>query len=203
MVDLHKLATLVQLIEQQGRNGLRRLIFVGDENQLPPIGLGRPFHDLVNYLQEDPARRERHVVRLVTDCRQQSDSLITDVAEIFVGKNRYFAPLMEKIQTTNEISKWLKVFYWDTPETLVATIDQEIETLLRAEGKFQSGVTKPQALNLLFGLYEKGYVHNNDIATLCEDAFQIITPYRSGGPGTLGINRAVRDVYKQGWWPDK
>ena len=35
----------------------RRIIFVGDPNQLPPIGSGKPFVDLVNLLREElPAR---------------------------------------------------------------------------------------------------------------------------------------------------
>jgi ATP-dependent exoDNAse (exonuclease V) alpha subunit len=201
MLDLQKLATLVQLVEQQGRNGLQRLIFIGDENQLPPIGLGRPFHDLVSYLQEDPGRRERHMVRLVTDCRQQSDSLVTEVAEIFVGKNRYFAPMLAKIQKPFD-SEHLKVFYWDTPEELTTKIDQQLANLLRAKGKLNEGVSKPYALNLLFGLYDTGNVPNFDAKALTADAFQIITPYRSGGYGTLGLNRAVRDIYKEGWWPE-
>ena len=39
MVDLQRLATLVQLIQQKGRTSLKRLILIGDENQLPPIGV--------------------------------------------------------------------------------------------------------------------------------------------------------------------
>ena len=33
------------------RNRAKRIIFVGDPNQLPPIGAGRPFVDLVNHLK--------------------------------------------------------------------------------------------------------------------------------------------------------
>ena len=36
---------------------VKRIIFVGDPNQLPPIGSGKPFVDLVNLLREElPAR---------------------------------------------------------------------------------------------------------------------------------------------------
>ena len=35
--------------------GVKRYIFVGDHCQLPPIGAGRPFVDIVNYLKPDNA----------------------------------------------------------------------------------------------------------------------------------------------------
>ena len=36
---------------------VERLILVGDPNQLPPIGVGRPFADLVEHLDVGPSRR--------------------------------------------------------------------------------------------------------------------------------------------------
>lgn len=37
---------------------VQRLILVGDPNQLPPIGVGRPFADLVSYLETTDAKAE-------------------------------------------------------------------------------------------------------------------------------------------------
>jgi exodeoxyribonuclease V alpha subunit len=53
MIDLPKLAVLCRLLELQKLPSLRRFILVGDENQLPPIGFGRPFHDIVAYMRAD------------------------------------------------------------------------------------------------------------------------------------------------------
>lgn len=202
MVDLQRLATLIQLVQQKGRTSLKRLILIGDENQLPPIGLGRPFYDLVAHIQADPKRADRHIVRLQSDCRQQSDPLVTEVAEIFIGKNRYHSPLLAQLQTTKKLSDWLRVFYWNSPEELTSLVDQQLEQLLRDRGHLTPERTKPQALNLLYGLYDGGYVPSNDPANLEAGAFQIVTPYRAGNFGTLGLNRALRDTYKQGWWPN-
>ena len=41
--------------------GVKRYIFVGDHRQLPPIGAGRPFVDIVNYLKPDNAESMFHV----------------------------------------------------------------------------------------------------------------------------------------------
>jgi ATP-dependent exoDNAse (exonuclease V) alpha subunit len=203
MMDLQRMAVLAQLLEQQGRTSLKRVILIGDENQLPPIGLGRPFCDLISYLQADSTQRDKHLVRLKTDCRQQSDPLITEIAEIFIGKNRYYAPLLAKLGEDRELSPWLKVFYWDTPEQLASIVDQQLEQLLQDAEKLAKGQTKREALNLLFGLYDRGYVPNDDLKALTVDAFQIVTPYRAGGYGTLSLNETVRGIYKTGWWPDR
>src|SRR5690606_32821969 len=37
----------------QGINGYHRLILVGDHDQLPPIGPGKPFVDIIHYLRPD------------------------------------------------------------------------------------------------------------------------------------------------------
>ena len=41
---------LAAIFEAIGQNHVQRIILVGDLNQLPPIGVGRPFADLAIYL---------------------------------------------------------------------------------------------------------------------------------------------------------
>jgi exodeoxyribonuclease V alpha subunit len=48
MVDVELLATLFRAVEWES---VRRLILVGDHHQLPPIGPGRPFYDLIAALR--------------------------------------------------------------------------------------------------------------------------------------------------------
>ena len=47
MVNLYHLALLFRAIEVHQPGATRRVILVGDENQLPPIGCGKPFQDIV------------------------------------------------------------------------------------------------------------------------------------------------------------
>src|SRR5258708_37779450 len=49
MLDLELIAALFRAINWAS---VQRLIFVGDPNQLPPIGRGRVFADLIDWLQE-------------------------------------------------------------------------------------------------------------------------------------------------------
>src|SRR5690606_14682095 len=47
MVDLFKLAILFTIIRL---DKIKRVILVGDEFQLPPIGFGKPFRDLIDFV---------------------------------------------------------------------------------------------------------------------------------------------------------
>jgi ATP-dependent exoDNAse (exonuclease V) alpha subunit len=49
MIDLKLMATLFRAINW---NYLTRLIFVGDPNQLPPIGKGKVFSDIIEFIKD-------------------------------------------------------------------------------------------------------------------------------------------------------
>jgi hypothetical protein len=95
------------------------------------MGLGPPFYDIIAYLNAEPKRANNHLVCLKMDCRQQSDARVTEVAEIFVGRNRSYAPLLVQLREDRELSPWLKIFYWDTPEQLASIVDRQLEKVLR------------------------------------------------------------------------
>lgn len=78
VVDLPHLALLFRALEVHQPGSIKRVILVGDGNQLPPIGCGRPYHDIITYLQEDADREQRNLVRLTTNCRQRYDETVLD-----------------------------------------------------------------------------------------------------------------------------
>lgn len=55
MVDLDKLAEILNRVNTQSPY-FKRLILVGDENQLPPIGAGKVFEDILEYLRTGESR---------------------------------------------------------------------------------------------------------------------------------------------------
>ncbi len=198
MVDLAKLAVVCRAIEVH-EPGIARVVFVGDENQLPPIGMGRPLHDLLSYLQRDAALADRHMVRLRSNCRQRQDRTVVDAAYLFAGKNRYRTDLYRQLLEGGEISSHLRVVYWQTPDELYQLIEERMDSLLKLPPS-PSGEAREESLNLFFNLYDNGFVKGyrqekveNELAV---DALQLLSPYRAGYAGAMGLNEAVRERYR-------
>jgi hypothetical protein len=202
MVDLQHFAVLLSLLDFEGGNAVKRLILVGDENQLPPIGFGKPFYDIVEFVRSSLERKKQHYVHLETNCRQAFDEKILKVADIFVGKNRYYEELFEALQKGGPISTGLVVDHWASPQELQQKVDARLEEVIGREVP-GSSEGKPGKFNELFGLYPKGWVPKNSTENLKLDTFQIITPYNAGFYGTLGLNQYVRTEYKAGFYPDR
>ncbi len=200
MVDLKRLAVLFALLDLKGANAVKRVILVGDENQLPPIGYGRPFFDIVEFLKSKGY--DRHLIRLETNCRQEFDANILRVADIFVGKNRYYEELLEKLKTGGQISEGLVVEHWTSPEELQAKIRERLNEVINREVGSQALGNLSGGFNQLLGLYPEGYVPENSPQKLDLDRFQIITPYNTDFYGTLGLNQFIRSEYKKGFFPD-
>ena len=127
MVDLPHLALLCRALEVHQSGSIKRVILVGDENQLPPIGCGRPFHDIITYIRENAAREQRHLVRLTTNCRQQHDKTVLDAAHLFAGKNRYHTDLYERLLVGGKISSFLTVEYWEDVDNLHKQVAHHID----------------------------------------------------------------------------
>src|SRR3546814_6358640 len=88
MLDLALAATFFRSIEWQN---VKRLILVGDHNQLPPIGRGRVFSDIIEWLRE---AETHNLAVLETNMRQMENRLdgrgqgILDLAELFLVDSR-------------------------------------------------------------------------------------------------------------------
>jgi exodeoxyribonuclease V alpha subunit len=144
MVDLTRLAVVLRALEVHEPN-VRRVVFVGDENQLPPIGMGRPLYDILAFLNSDPKTADENIVRLRTNCRQRQDRTVIDAAYLFAGKNRYSTDLYQKLLKGGEIltegqkKSSLRVEYWETPEALNQLITHHLDELLRREEHLTGG----------------------------------------------------------------
>ena len=69
MLDLPLLATFFRAVNW---NAVQRLILVGDPNQLPPIGTGKVFADLIDWLRLE---MPEHVSELTNNIRQLQNQL--------------------------------------------------------------------------------------------------------------------------------
>jgi exodeoxyribonuclease V alpha subunit len=206
MIDLEKLKVLLSCIRFT-KDLPRRLIMVGDENQLPPIGFGKPFHDIITYIQSHEKLEHAHYVNLRSNCRQENDPKILQLAEVFSDKKRYYEESLELFDKSGVVSRGLTIKRWRTREELDKMLMETIEALLPT-GKNQSGdpLTPKQAFNKLLGLYDTGYVNNKGFVfaeRLRLDALQCLAPYRAGSGGTLGVNNAIQMKFRREDDPDE
>lgn len=128
MLDLELITTLFRSINWAS---VRRLIFVGDANQLPPIGRGRVFADLIDWLQEyDPSS----VGLLTTNIRQMENRLrgdgtgILELASLYTRTKQTpekdevakddAEDILRRVQEGGDVDKDLRVVYWKDADEL-------------------------------------------------------------------------------------
>ena len=201
MLDLKKFTFLLSIIKFSDRYP-KRVILVGDENQLPPIGFGKPFHDTIEYTQQSDKYATSHYINLISNCRQENDENILKLAEAFTDKTRGYEEAFNLIDSgEGKKSKGLFVYEWRNKEQLNAKIDGALNRVfdfeeVEKDEDLSNGFEK---LNILFGLYGSGYVNNQDfefVKTLKLETMQLLTPYRTGYSGTLGLNRFIQSNYR-------
>ena len=132
MLNLHLIEVLLD-----GLAETTHIVFVGDADQLPPIGAGKPFDDLI-------ASGAAPVVRLTQIFRQAAKSMITTAAhEINQGQPPHLEPEDEQEQD---------FFFIDriTPERALETVVEVVAE--RAPGKF--GVDPVREVQVLAPMYK-------------------------------------------------
>lgn len=229
MIDLQKLYILFSIIKFSD-DYPKRIIFVGDENQLPPIGFGKPFHDIINHVVSKENLFEKHYIHLSTNCRQENDLNIIKLAEAFSDKTRYFEESLNLLYKKGKVSDGLEVHYWKTKDELQTTIREKIKELMVEEltselkgcdkrikeeesDSMKEHLKKRKTLledglkngsdikrfNLLNGLYENGFVPFVEYdfrKTLMLENLQLLSPYRPGFFGVLGLNKLIQKEFR-------
>lgn len=196
MVDLFQLALIFRAIEVHQPTSTKRVILVGDENQLPPIGCGKPLQDILTYLRADAALEVTNHVRLIANCRQQHDTKVLDAAHLFAGRNRYHSELFDAMCAGGEISPFLQVRYYNDREELHSAIDDFVTSVLAEGVPGYEEMSREQAFNLLMKLFENGNVPKFDAGALDLDRAQLLSPYRGGPSGALGLSSFVRENWR-------
>ena len=181
---------------------VKRIIFVGDPNQLPPIGSGKPFVDLVNLLREGlPARSSLDNPR-VCNCygelrinrRQQKEEERLDVnlSRCFTRTEELYDEEDIISEIVQERSENIQIKQWQTRE--------DLEVLLFETVADEIGMENPddlagfdRAFGASVGDYETFF--NKDSAKYV-DKWQIMSPVRNMPQGVVNINRLFHQKYR-------
>lgn len=171
-------------------NTVKRVILIGDPYQLPPIGPGRPFADLCNYLKTHPKSPEHASLaelRTVVRTTEHGKSDILALAAWFSGEkpDKSGDAIFDKI-ANGDLNNDLSVYTWQDTDN----IKERLITVL--ENEF--GVDDNAIANKL--ILTMGLNDIKDIISSPEkvEGFQILTPVRNPMWGSVELNNAVQDI---------
>ncbi len=175
---------------------VKRIILVGDPYQLPPIGPGRPFADLCNYLEsidEDHAdsaakaalARLSVVVRTTT--RGLSDTLT--LASWFSGlkPNKNSDEIFSRLSDNAQLND-LSLYCWEEPKQLETLLK---EVLIEELGLDTNNLN--QSFYACLGLHQTSEARKNPS---CVENQQILTPVRNPLWGTYNLNKLMQQLFQ-------
>ncbi len=183
----------------QALKAAKRILFVGDPNQLPPIGAGRPFVDLVHLLSR---RLADGAFPRVCDCygeltvnRRQGGSQ----ERLDVELSRWFTSAQEKLDdgVIAEIEKGgsshISLIPWSDEKELE-------EKLLQAMAKEvgMKDVDDQDGFDLsLGGTRGNSCMFFNLGSAQYAEAWQILAPVRNMPQGVMNLNRLLHQKYRE------
>lgn len=177
----------------------KRIIFVGDPNQLPPIGAGRPFVDLVNLLRR---KLKKGVFPRVCPCygeltinrRQKAGEKRLDVefSKLFTGtENLQEGDIVVEIAKGE--NKHISFVRWETKEELEEKL---LHALVNELG--MDDVDDQNGFDFSLGGTQKefGIFFDRGCANFAED-WQILAPVKNMPHGVMNINRLIHLKYRE------
>ena len=170
MVDETLLAVLFSMINPET---LEHLILVGDERQLPPIGVGRPFVDLIFYLKQKGL--ETNFIHLESNLRFDPSTSLGIFSDLFGGQEQPSSTEIE--EALNRKDESLERHYFGNADELRSVMKQIL-------GQVGCQNVSDSLFTRFIDVFE-----SEDKLNL--DKVQVITPRRIGDFGSMGINRNV------------
>lgn len=193
----------------QALKGVHRLILIGDYRQLPPIGSGRPFVDIIRHLAPEGILEKFPRVSPgyaeLTIRRRQAGEEREDLqlAEWFSGSP--IAPgeddVFDKVVSAGE-SKHVRFVQWDSAEEmrekLIDILVDELELSGRDDIAGFDGKLGGEPWNEMrfFNMRNPKYPDKPGAAETAE-GWQILAPVRSGPHGVPDLNRLIHKHFRQ------
>jgi ATP-dependent exoDNAse (exonuclease V) alpha subunit len=191
MVDLGLFATLFRVIKW---SNVKRLILFGDPNQLPPIGRGKVFSDIIVWLNEN---YPKNLGQLQFNVRQMLNRVtgtgngIVDLADILIQEKQSGdgvskarrEEILRRIQEGGDVDKDLRVYYWNNIEDLNMLLKKELIRDLKDES---GGADLPKSWIQACSI-PNSYDKNPSY-------LQVLSPFRGEIFGTENINMYLQSM---------
>ncbi len=189
MIPMDLLGVLFRALDL---NQVSRLILVGDPNQLPPIGPGRPFVDIIAWLRAD-TDRSRHLARLTERARHEDhNSLALQLADGYLSEDP--TPGDDDLLSRaarQDVEGDLEVHFWRDHTQLDILMSARMKQLL----DLTDGNAAYKPFNTSIGISnERKGEHDPRLA----EHWQILSPVRNHEFGTTEINRKIQARYRGG-----
>ena len=179
---------------------VQRVILVGDPNQLPPIGVGRPFADLVSYLEttsanaDDGTQLRNALARLTVEVRTATATNdASDTLRLASWFTRESQPVdADRVLSDLEFGSGfndLDLAFWKTPDELRAKL---LEAFQRHLGLRDTDDVV--GFNSALGLDDRGWVPFDSPDGSAQ--WQILSPVRRHPHGVYDLNRWIQRHFR-------
>lgn len=186
MIPTDLFGTLLQALDI---GPMRRLILVGDPNQLPPIGPGSPFVDIIEWLKkEHPACIAQLSICMRTDeaeGKPNEESVSLTLADGYRADivNPSDDEILAAVARGESRGDLEAVFWKNHDDLLVKLKDRMVTHLGFSNGDYTS-------FNRSLGIDSKNWAGS--------EKWQILSPTRTQPFGTDDLNRLIQMEYKRG-----
>jgi len=192
MIEVMLFSTMLRALDM---NNIERLILVGDYNQLPPIGPGKIFFDLIKYLNKEEKRAGRHLAELHFNWRQAQGSKASVLASHYakvaeIPDEEIFTEIANgNFNISNSINKSdLIIDYWKDENDLQNRIPEILEYAISRLEKSKSTKSLGDRYNEVHGI---PFAENKKV-----EAINIIGPYRHTPTGVDNINLEIQKTLR-------
>lgn len=182
MLPIDLLAVALKALK---RDHISRLILVGDPNQLPPIGPGRPLSDIIGWLDEPGRRHALGQLRERARAKDvESDAL--QLSDLFTAEppNASDDDILVRL-ANDELAGDLEVHYWTDTDELEQKMLRRLEQYIAAA----PGEKEHDAFNRSLKSAD---------SSPAPDRWQILSPIRGEGFGTELLNRLIQQRFHGG-----
>jgi len=188
MIPTDLLGTLIKALDP---GPLKRLILVGDPNQLPPIGPGRPFVDIIGWLKkEHPESLAKLMTCMRVDDSGEAGTHASAALSLADGyRSDVVHPADDEVLNAMALGEAvgdLECHFWKDPADLLSKLRERLGSLLDIAPKDY------ESFNLSLGIEGKASDYTRS------EAWQILCPTRSDLHGTEELNRLIQAEYRGG-----